>query len=118
MEDGVYSNQVEDLFNKVHTGKLEAIIAYEAITTLKERLLRAGKIKELNIFFEAISDFSNLHIYYLSIVEERYVLQVMFKYRLSYLQSLHFYIARKHNIKLITFSDAYKNIPEIKVVTP
>jgi len=118
MENGENSKQVEELLNRIHSGRMESIVAYEAIISIKDKLLRANLVRQLGVFFEGIAEFSNLHIYYLSIVEENFVVQVMFKYKINYLQALHYYIARKHNIKLITFNPAYKKIPDIKVVTP
>ena len=94
------------------------IIAYEAINTIKTRLLAANKVTQLGTFLEAIAEFSNLKIYYMSIIEENYIIQVMIKYKLNYLAALHYYIARKHNVKLISFNPAYKKIDGIKVVIP
>lgn len=118
MQNGENTKQVEELLKRIHDGRMEGMIAYDAIITIKDHLLKANLVRQLGVFFEAITEFSNLHVYYLSMVEENYVIKVMFKFKIGYLQALHYYLARKHNVKLISFNDAYKKIPDIKVVTP
>ena len=117
-ENKEHSRSVESLFSKINRGQFKAIIAHEAIHSVKEAFLQHNLIDELNTFFDSVTELSNLSVYYLSVDEEKYVIQFMYKFRLNYLQGLHYYICKKHNIKLISFNPSYKTIPGIKLIQP
>jgi predicted nucleic acid-binding protein len=117
-ENKEHTKSVENLFDKINRGQFKAIISNEAIQAVKEAFLLKNLIEELNRFYESITELSNLSVYYLSVDEEKYIIQIMYKFRINYLQALHYYICKKHNIKLISFNDVYKTIPDIKLIQP
>jgi len=105
------------LLRMIESGELKAFTTSFMIHSIEVMMDHFKKQKELKIFLETIRDFRGLNIYYTNIEDEISVIDEM-KEGLDFDDALQSYVAKKLNLRLVSFDKHFDGIKGLTRLRP
>ncbi len=104
------ADEAETLLRQLGEGKINAFIATFTLHSIEVILFSSGQIDLLISFIEQLSNFKGLTIYPTNLEEEYEIAQLTKKLKLDFDDSLHYYVAKKLNLQLVSFDRHFDKV--------
>jgi len=88
---------------KVERGEIVAIITTFALHSIAIILEKLKSLEAYKKFVEAILNFEGLRIYFTTPIDEIKICEIARKFGLTFDDALHYYVAKKFNLILVSF---------------
>ena len=106
-----------NLLEKIETGEIRAVITSFSLHTIAIILEKLKGIESYKQFLEVIINFNGLMIYFTTPEDEIEICKISQHFALSFDDAMHYYIAKKFNLKLVSL-DADFDKTDIHRVIP
>lgn len=104
------ADEAETLLKELNEGKISAFITTFTLHSIEVILFSSGHVDLLISFIEQLSNFKGLTIYPTNLEEEYEIVQLTKKLKLDFDDSLHYYVAKKLNLQLVSFDKHFDKV--------
>ena len=104
------ADEAETLLMELEEGRIKAFITTFTLHSIEVILFSSNQIDLLISFLEQLTIFKGLTIYPTNLEEEKEVAELIRKLNLDFDDSLHYYVAKKLGLQLVSFDKHFDKV--------